>query len=580
MASPASSAKSDEKTALQTALTRARGGFGIAMALSFLVNLLMLVSPLYMLQAYDRVLTSGSTSTLLYLTIIAAIALLVLGVFEALRTAILTRTAAWSAEAARDSVLSSTFQAKFLHPDSSSQPVRDLKQVQNFLSGQGVTPILDAPWAPGFIVIIWIMHPSLGVLAIISAIILAAIGISNELFTRAAMRDANQRSVASMEALDSALQNAEVIEAMGMRGAAIARWKALDTEASASGELAAERSGFFTGASKFVRLSSQMAVLGLGALLVLQGELTAGGMVAASILLGRALAPLEQLIGAWKSLIATLASYGRVQTLLRTAPEAEKPFDLPEPKANISVRSLYYKPAPDAPPILSNVSFDVKEGECLGVIGASAAGKTTLCRLLTGVYMPTAGEVRLDNAELSFWDRAALGHHMGYLPQSVDLFNATIAENIARLGNPDPEAVVAAAQLAGVHEMILHLTDGYDTRYVQGGRVISAGQRQRIGLARAVYGTPKLIVLDEPNSNLDAAGEAALHKAVVALKKAGRAIVIVAHRRDALANADKLVVLRGGQIAAYGPAADVFRQLDEEVAARRGNPRLVSGGKP
>lgn len=576
MAKPADTA---EKTALQIALRRARSGFLIAMALSFFVNLLMLVSPLYMLQAYDRVLTSGSKSTLLFLTIIAGIALLVLGVFEALRTSILSRTAAWSAHAARDAVVGGTLRAKFINPDGTSQPVRDLKQIQTFLSGQGVTPILDAPWAPGFMIIIWIMHPWLGMLAVSAALVIAVIGITNEFVTRAAHQEASSGQVASMETLDSALKNAEVIEAMGMRTAVLKRWKALDDEAVLAQEKAAERGGAFSGATKFIRLTAQMLVLGLGALLVLNGELTGGGMVAASILLGRALAPIEQLIGGWKNVISTSTSYSRVQTLLTALPEEAEPFELPDPQANLAVRGLTYRPSPTTPPILMNVSFDVLPGECLGIIGSSAAGKTTLCRLITGVYEPTSGEVRLDNAELSFWDRETLGHHIGYLPQEVDLFSATIAENIARLREPDPDKVIHAAQLAGVHDVILHLPEGYNTRYEPGGKVMSAGQRQRIGLARAVYDNPKLVVLDEPNSNLDSAGDAALQNAVTALKEQGCAVVIVAHRRDALACANKLLVIRDGKVAGYGPSQDVLAQLAEEFKTQQAKPRVVQGGQ-
>ncbi|MEO1305724.1 MAG: type I secretion system permease/ATPase [Pseudomonadota bacterium] len=570
--------ENDGKTALQEALSRARLGFGVATVMSFVVNFLMLVSPLYMLQTYDRVLTSGSKPTLLYITIIAAIALLVLGIFEALRTAILTRTAAWSARAARDAVASGTLRANLQTPGTTAQPVRDLKQVQTFLSGQGVTPILDSPWTPGFIAIIWIMHPWLGMLGLATAIILAIIGIANELLTRAALKEASQGQVMSYEMLDATLKNAEVIEAMGMRGALLARWRALDDQAAHAAERAAERGGTFTGATKFLRLTAQMAVLGLGAYLVLEGQLTAGGMIAASILLGRALAPLEQLIGAWKGCVSTLLSYRRVQQLLRKLPEETETFELPEPTGRLAVRGLTFRPDPKAAPVLSNINFDITPGECLGVIGASAAGKTTLCRLVTGVYQPTLGEVRIDDAELKFWQRDVIGRHIGYLPQTVELFSATIAENIARMGQPDPQQVLQAAQLANVHEMILHLKDGYDTRVEPGGQGLSAGQRQRIGLARALYGDPKLVVLDEPNSNLDTAGEDALQNAIIALKKANRSVLIVAHRREALANTDKLLVIRNNTVAGYGPSEEIFRQLAEEFSAKRAKPKVVAGG--
>ena len=565
-------------TALDIALRRAGVGFAIAMALSFAINLLMLVSPIYMLQTYDRILTSGSRPTLFYLTLITVVALFALGAFDALRAAILSRTAAWSAAAARDAVVRGTFWSGLGNKDATSQPVRDLKQVQSFLGGQGVTPLFDAPWAPGFIIVIWMMHPLLGWLATGSAVLLAVTGIVNEWMTRKGLREASQNQLAAYDMLDSALKNAEVVDAMGMRGAVMRRWNALDDKAVASGELAGDVGGGFAGFTKFIRFASQMAVLGLGALLVLDGELSSGGMIAASILLGRALAPVEQLIGSWKSWVTTWTAYNRTQGLLRSAPGARTPFPLPAPTGRLSLRGVAYRPTPDLPPVLANISFDVQPGECLGVIGSSAAGKTTLCRLITGVYAPTIGEIRLDDAELSFWDKDQLGQHIGYLPQEVELFTASIAINIARMGQPDPERVMAAAKMANVHEMILHMPQGYDTVFRPGGKVISAGQRQRIGLARAIYGGPKMLVLDEPNSNLDGTGEEALQNTIRALKAAGCAVVIVAHRREALVHADKLVIIRNGQMAAYGPAQEVYRQLAEEFAQRRSGPKIVEGG--
>lgn len=564
-------------TALQDAISCARFGFIVAAVMSFVVNFLMLVSPLYMLQTYDRVLTSGSKETLLYITVIAAVALLVLGIFEALRTMVLSRTAAWSADAAKPIIVSSTIRANLANSQATSQPIRDLKQIQNFLSGQGVIPFLDSPWTPAFIAIIWIMHPWLGMLALATAIILALVGIANELTTREKLKEAAQGQVRSYEILDSAVKNSEAIEAMGMRPALIKHWRGVDAIAGAASEAANERGGAFTGISRFLRLTAQMAILGLGAYLVLEGQLTAGGMIAASILLGRALAPVDQLIGAWKGCVVTWLGYRRVQSLLRQIPEEVETFELPEPTGRLAVRELGYRATPDTPPILMNLNFDVNPGECLGIIGASASGKTTLCRLMTGVYQPSVGKVRLDDAELHFRSKDALGRHIGYLPQNVELFSATIAENIARMNDPDPEAVLKAAQLANVHEMILHLPQGYDTRFEPGGRVLSAGQLQRVGLARALYGDPKLIILDEPNSNLDTAGDEALLRAIVSLKEDNRSIVIVSHRRDALTAADKLIVMRNGTIAAYGPRDDVLRELAEEFKSNRGVPKIVGG---
>lgn len=561
-------------TPLDRALRQVRQGFLTVGVFSLFLNLLILVSPIYTMQVFDRVLSSGRTETLLYLTLIAALAIAVLAALETLRSTVLNRIGTWLDRQLSGSLITSSLAATLAGAGQGAQPLRDLGQIRNFIGGNGIIPLFDAPWVPLIVAVIWWMHPWLGALALASAILLFGLALVNEFATRRPLQQANQLTVASHAQADATIRNADVVQAMGLLPGLLRRWQERNDQAVSRHRQAAERSALIIGASKFVRLFIQIAILGLGAYLVLQNELTPGGMIAGSILLGRALAPVEQGIGAWRSLISTRASYGRLQALQRATPEAPARMRLPEPKGALSVERLVYFPPRATKPVLKQVSFELEPGESLGIIGPSAAGKSTLCRILVGTWPPSAGHVRLDGAEVHSWDRADFGRHVGYLPQNVELFAGTIRDNIARMTDAEPEEVVEAAKLANVHDMILRLPDGYETEIGDGGTVLSGGQRQRIGLARALFRSPKLLVLDEPNANLDHDGEIALLDAIATMKARGTTIVMVAHRPNALVHVDRLMVLRDGVLEIFGERDEVLKRLGSPT------PSDAQGGKP
>jgi len=548
---------------VQEAIRRAVAGFAVAGAFSFFLNLLMLVSPLYMLQVYDRVLTTGSKETLLYLTLLAIFALAILGVLEGLRTSVLARVGQWIGAAVGGGLVEQSVTGALSGRTNGTQSLRDLSQVRSFIA-QGLSVFFDAPWVPIFVALIWILHPWLGVLALAAAVVLFCIALANDWLTRSAYESSGKAQQAAMTHADAAVRNAEVVRAMGMQPALLQKWRWFDEEASHEQTRGVQRGGAMLGLSKALRFAVQVGVLGLGALLVLGGELTPGGMIAGSILLGRALAPVEQSIGAWRGYVGARAAYERIKDLEDDDSLADQPaMPLPAPKGQVSVEAVTFVPAGAEKPVLQQVSFPLAIGDVVGVIGPSGAGKSTLCRLLVGIWPPTRGAVRLDGADLSQLNSDEIGKHIGYLPQDVELFAGTVQENIARMSAGDPQKVVLAAQLADVHEMILRLPQGYDTQIGPQGSALSGGQRQRIGLARALYGDPKLVVLDEPNSNLDQAGEAALIGSIKRLGEQGITTIVVAHRLAALSVVDKLVVLEGGHVSDFGPREEVLQRLNE-----------------
>ena len=548
-------------TAMQVALSNLRSGFIGVGIFSFFLNLLMLATPLYMLSVYQRVLTSGHQGTLLYLTRVTVFALLILGGLYTWRGWLLSRIRGWLSAKLRDRVLAASLGSTLSGSPAGAQPLRDLGQLQSFIGGQGVATLFDSPWVPVFVFVIWLMHPWLGVLALCSAIVLFVLAWLNELITRKPQRAANQQQSKAYQFAESSLRNAEIVQALGMMPSLQSHWQSINAEALQNQDSASTRGAIIVGVSRFTRLSVQVGILGLGATLVLAGELSPGHMIAGAILLGRALAPVEQAMTAWRGFISSRGGYGRLQTLLRTFPEDRESIELPDPVGNITVSNLGFKPAQVAKPILQNVSFALPAGEMLALIGPSASGKSTLCRLLMGVWPPTVGNVRLDSAEVHSWDRVVFGRHVGYLPQGVELFAGTVRQNIARMKDGPDQAVIDAAIQADVHEMILHLPDGYDTRIGAGGAGLSAGQRQRIGLARALYGDPIFVVLDEPNANLDRLGEAALIRALHALKARKVTVIIVVHHAALLEVVDKILILKDGQVDSFGPRNEIIAAL-------------------
>ncbi len=534
----------------------ARGAFVMVGVFSFFLNLLILVTPLYMFQIFDRVLTSGRTETLLYLTLIAIAAIGLYGALEGVRSFLLARVSHWVERRLSREVLT-----RSLSEVEQAGLLREFFQVQNFVGSPSVAPFFDAPWVPVFLLIMWLLHPWLGLLALGAAIVLVVLTLLNERATRRRFQDAQRGQGGVAAALSQAARNTEVIQAMNMTPALAERLGTPLDKAQDELREGADVAGVILGTTKFVRLSVQVGVLGLGAYLVLRGELTPGGMIAGSIILGRALAPIEQAIGAWRGFTGARESYRRLKEVFDASPAETERTKLPEPQGQVVLEGVTFAPPGAEAPVLKGVSFAAAPGQVLGIVGPSAAGKSTLCRLLTGVASPQAGAVRLDGAEIDHWDRAQLANAVGYLPQDVELFAGTVKDNIARMGAADDDAVVAAAKLAGAHEMVLKLAKGYDTEAGAGGRLLSAGQRQRIGLARALYGNPKVLVLDEPNSNLDEEGERALLGTILQAKANGAAVIVVAHRRTILQVVDLLLLLRDGAVEAFGPRDQVLEAL-------------------
>ncbi|MFN4090749.1 MAG: type I secretion system permease/ATPase [Alphaproteobacteria bacterium] len=573
------------RQALARAVAGSRRAFWIVGVFSLGVNLLMLTVPVYMMQMFDRVVPSRNVDTLLWLSLIAVVALGVMAALEGVRGRLMVRLANWFDRELSGPLLAGAFNDSLRTGGArGAQPLRDLAQVRATLTGGGLFPLFDAPWVPIFIVVIFLLHWHLGIIAVVGGVIVFACAMLNDVTTREPLKEANAAGARSLYRADAVVRNADVVAAMGMMTDLVRRW-GRDNEGGLSKQIeASDRANIITSSAKLARMLVQIGMLGYGAWLVTLHELTGGGMIAASIILGRAMAPLEQSIGAWRGLVAARSSFRNICELLERTPAVGEGMKLPVPTGRLSVEALTFVPPGSREPLLRNVGFQLQPAEVLGLIGASAAGKTTLARLLVGSWEPTAGHVRLDGADVAGWEAVDRGRHVGYLPQDVELFEGTIRENIARLGEASDEAVVAAAELAGVHEMILRLPQGYDTQIGEGGLRLSGGQRQRIALARAVFGTPRLIVLDEPNSNLDNEGELALTHAIRRLQASGTTIVIIAHRPSILSHVDKLLVLRQGMVEAFGPRDEIMAKVAPGVRVGP-RPSLVAtvnepGGRP
>lgn len=495
---------------LREAFAACRGGFFAVAVFSLFINLLMLVTPLYMLQLFDRVLGSRSTDTLMVLTLITVLALLTMAGLMIVRGRVLVWIGTWIDRRIGGSVLTAGIEATVHGGKPSVQGLRDVSTVRSFLTGSGIFPLMDAPWTPIFIAFVFFLHPTLGWVALVGACVLFVLALVNELATRKLLARSSVAQIQSLQQAEAAARNADAVLAMGMAPNLIRRWQKQNIETTTLQARASNRSGTITSISKFGRLILQIAMLGTGALLVLEGEVTPGVMIAGSILMARALAPVEQAIGMWRSAVAAREAHKRVKQLLATLPEESASMPLPAPSGNISVEGLAYVHAGATDPVLRGISFELAAGEAMGLIGPSASGKTTLARLLVGNLTPRAGHARLDGMDMAEWDPIDRGQYVGYLPQDVELFSGTVRENIARMGEDDSVDIIEAAKMAGVHELIMRLPKGYETEIGEDGAALSGGERQRIALARALYGNCKFIVLDEPNASLDSEGEAAL----------------------------------------------------------------------
>ncbi len=562
----ANSKKTKQHQELFDAFWAIKRYFIYAGVFSAAVNILMLAPIIYMLQVYDRVIGSGSMSTLAMLTILLVCLLAASGGFEWVRSRILISASNRIEKDLSKRVFEATFKrALLMGGKDNAQANADLSALRQFLTGNGLFAFFDAPWFPIYVWIMFMFHPWFGVAAIFAGIVMVILAFVNQMVTSKKLQDANSQAYWVGNQISRSLQNADVIAAMGMtsdirRAQELRSDKVLELQTRAS-----QQAAVLTSISKTFRMIMQSMLLGLGALLALQQEISPGMMIAGSLLLGRALAPIDLLVGTWKGFTVARSQYQRLGELLEQIPADEETMDLPTPTGSLSVQQATVIPPGAKVPAVKNVSLELSAGESLAIVGPSASGKSSLARALLGIWPAVGGKVRLDSADVSAWDRSKLGPHIGYLPQDIELFDGTISENICRFGDIDSEKIVTAAKLAGVHELILHLPEGYDTRIGASGGVLSGGQRQRIGLARAVYGDPCLLVLDEPNSNLDEQGERQLAVTVQRVKSSGCTVVVITHRTLLLGIVDKILVLQAGNVAICGGREEVMTKLREQA---------------
>ncbi|MAB00839.1 MAG: type I secretion system permease/ATPase [Stappia sp.] len=552
-----------------------RSALSIAL-ISGVVNLLALTAPLFMLQVYDRVLASRSIPTLIGLAVLAAGLYAFQSLLDVLRSRVLLRLGERADRQLSNRVHEAIIRLPLRHrvPGDGLQPLRDLDNLRGFLSGQGPTAFFDLPWMPVYLGICFLFHVWIGVTALVGALVLVAFTIATNAMSRAPIREVMTSGMSRNALMEASRRNAESVWAMGMAGRLAARWQQANNDYLAANRRAGDVAGGLGGVSKSFRMMLQSAILGVGAWLVIRQEVSAGVMIASSIMMGRALAPVDLAIGSWRPFLMATQSWGRLKALLQQMPSDADIMPLPAPVRELKAEGVTVVPPGARKPTISGVNFTVGAGSGLGIVGPSGSGKSSLARALVGAWDVAGGKVRIDGASLSHWDAEALGGHIGYLPQGIDLFDGTIAENIARfVPDADPAAIVAAAKAAGAHEMILRLEAGYETRVGEAGASLSAGQRQRIGLARALFGDPFLVVLDEPNANLDAEGEAAVLAAIEGVRARGGIAVVIVHRPGALQAVDLVLMMDGGRARAFGPRDEVLAKV-----ARPGGPG--PGGKP
>lgn len=535
---------------------------------SFCVNLLYLVPALFMLQVFDRVLTTNSHETLLVLLAGTAVALLIMLLLDYVRQSLQGVLAAIVDERLARPVVETLVERTARMPNAGvGEGLRDLATLKNVLASNALAALFDAPWAPLFLALIWAFHPALGMAALAAVLLMLAVAWLNHRVSQGAIEGLQQDGRRASRYVESSLRNAEILQALGMTGKLLGRWRALQGEVATLHASAGRNNVLFTALTRCLRQAIQILLLALGAWLVISQEASAGIMIATTVLLGRALQPVEQLVGSWRALADGRAAYRRLAAMSRDFPDSVKQVELPCPAGRLVVESLSYRAPGSGKPVLYNLALSLEAGESLAIIGASAAGKSTLARLLIGVWAPSTGSVRLDGVDVAYWNRAQLGQWTGYVPQDVELFDGSVADNIARLDAVDSERVIRAAQRANAHEMINELAQGYDTPVGEGGLRLSPGQRQRIALARALYGNPRLVVLDEPNSNLDGAGEIALAQAVSGLRSEGVTTVIITHRPSLIAHVTKILVLEGGRVKRYGAAGEVMKEMQRQAQA-------------
>lgn len=545
-----------------------RSAFWGVAVVSFVINILMLTGPVFMLQIYDRVLASGSVPTLVVIGSLAMVLYLFYGILEGVRGRILSRLGQ-RVDARLSGIVykvSNSLPVRLGRQASRLRPVQDLDTIRQFLSGPGPAAIFDIPWLPLYLGIVFLFHPLLGMVGLAGAIIISILIVLNEYMSRGPTEDASGQAGRRSAAVESGQRNAEVVAAMGMQPTLTARWDAQNSEYLETQRRAADTTGVFGTTIKTIRFILQSAILAVGAWLAIQQEITPGVMIAASIMTSRALAPIEQAVAQWRGFVASRQALRRLREVLVVADAEEEKMDLPLPDKGITVEQLFCGPFGETMPYVQNVTLELQAGDGLGVIGPSGSGKSTFARALVGVTSPLKGVIRFDGAELSQWDSEKRGEFIGYLPQDLQLFDGTIAENVARFReDAAPEKIIEAAKLADVHDMIVGLPEGYNTVIGRSGRSLSAGQRQRLALARALYDNPFLVVLDEPNSNLDAIGESALTNAIKAMREKGSIVIVIAHRPSAIATVDKILCLKDGKMAGFGPKEEVLKQVVQPI---------------
>lgn len=561
-----------DRSSLKEALTVCKGSFISAAGFSMVINLLMLAPVIYMLQIFDRVVPTGNKETLLMLSLILLVMFITLGLLEWVRSQILVRVSSRLETLLNKRVFNIAYKQSLYSggQNMSSQPLDDLTSLRQFMTGNGLFAFFDAPWMPVYIGVMFVFHSWYGWTAVLTTIVLLALAVVNEKLTQQTLTDANAMAMTGRAMVNKSLRNAEVIESMGMLGRVRERWVNSAYQVLSLQSQASSKAGLIAALSKIFRMTSQSLILGIGAYLTIQQEITPGLMIGGSLLLGRALAPIDMIIATWKGFVSARNQYNRLNALLARIPEDKEKMALPTPSGRLAVENAVIVPPGTKTPVIKGVNFVIETGDSVAIIGASGAGKSTLARGLLGIWPTVSGKIRLDGADVFSWDREALGPYIGYLPQDIELFEGTISENIARFSEVDADKVVAAAKMADVHDLILRLPEGYDTMISASGGALSGGQRQRIGLARALYGDPALVILDEPNSNLDEQGEAALANAIKRLKQKQTTVILITHRRNILAIVDKLLILNEGMLATFGPTKDVLTQLQQ--AAQRQQP--------
>ncbi len=536
--------------------------FATAIIFSFFINLLLFVSPLYMLQIYDRVITTRNETTLLGITLLAGALLIVYAVLEMLRSRVLVRSGLLFDQQIATPVFNAVHRGMLRHPAGGHfQALRDVDTLREFLTGAGLISFCDAPWFPVFVAAAFLLHPWFGWMAIIGSLVILGLTLLNEVLTRQHLAEAARAGNRASQNAQATFRNGEVLQAMGMLGALRSVWAYHHAGHLSWQARASDRAGALIASTKFFRIFLQTLILGVGAYLAIQREISPGAMIAASILIGRALQPIEIAVGNWKGFVASRIAFARIKELFAVVgPEPER-MSLPRPAGALNIEGVFVGAPGQRSVILQDVTFALSPGETLAIVGPSAAGKSSLARALVGVWPVIKGAIRLDGSELSHWHSEELGKHVGYLPQDVELFAGTVAQNIARFQAVDDKSVIEAAEQAGCHELIQRLQEGYNTQIGEGGQALSGGQRQRIALARALYGSPSLVILDEPNANLDAAGETALMAALQTLKTRKITVGVITHKVNILAAADKILIMNSGTVQAFGPRDEILSRL-------------------